>query len=604
MRSIILAVTILSFCVFLVTVYPRLKSVSYTDMSPYISTTIDYADGSQALLKGTEFGPINKGDKINMEISLPIEEKTDPSIMTFGANHAVTQVFFNDKLLTSYGEDIAARGDLICHHNYFVEIPEDAWGQTITVSMEATENRAFNRIAMVWLYPAGKAYQFYFDLEFGRMVVSFSVLIISVTTLLAMPLLMQQWKKRYIQLLYMALFGIVSAMWMVLAEGLQQFFDVDSYLLTTLEFVGFIAQIIPLGCFVLAEEAIPERRKMLKCLIGIDGFFVALICVLNYCNISHFPETIWASVVFIIINGVVFAWNSLRSMDFSITSKRASLLGVAVLSLTGIFDVIRFSLYRSIGLSIFNHTEKTFPLGVLIFYFSLLLSAIISDREQQELERHNRAKLLASQIQPHFLYNTLASIRELIFENPEHAANTLQDFTTYLRGAVRAVSDVQVVSFAEELKNIKAYAEIEKVRMPKRLEVIYQIEAEDFVVPPFSIQPLVENAIRHGIYKRGSNGGCVTIHSFEEKEKWIIKVSDTGTGFDVPTVMEKARKIDCESAGLKNLISRLKEITHASISIESAPDSGTMVTVGIPKKHNIELRVTNRAETETSAMCQ
>lgn len=202
-----------------------------------------------------------------------------------------------------------------------------------------------------------------------------------------------------------------------------------------------------------------------------------------------------------------------------------------------------------------------------------------------------RANSKSSQMQPHFLYNVLASIQEIIFIDQEYAAKVVGDFTTYLRGAVRAMSNTQLISFEEELKNIRAYVEIEKVRFDDRLSVSYEIDVVDFDVPPLSIQPLVENAIRHGIYERGPAGGSVTIRCFEKDNSWIVQVQDTGMGFDVKDTLSTIQKGNAKPAGLKNLISRLYDTIHATVEFDSRRNVGTIVTVTIPRKKNNASRI-------------
>ncbi len=585
-----LLITVISVlcCFSLVSTFPKRGPVAYTDMSSYAKSTIEYRDGRVRSTDGIEFGQINKGDKVIMSIFLPPEIRKEQSTLTFGINHAVTDIYFQDSLLMSYGADIDEKGLLICHHNYFVTIPDDAWGHELTVCIRATENKAFNRIAKLWLYPTDKAYHYYFDIEFGRLIIAIVVLTISLVLLLALPILVR-YRHRSLNYLFVALFGIFSSVWMILAEGIQQFFEIDSYLITTFEFVAFIAQILPLCGRIMIEESSKRKRKYLSMLLCADTVFVFVICLLNYSNIMHFSVTVGYSTYYIAINGIVFVLNSFSGADTSALSRRLSMIGISILCSAGIFDVIRFNLYRSTGTAMFNETRKTFPLGVLIFFMLLVFSAILNDREMQEADRENRSRLMASQIQPHFLYNTLASIREIIFEDPQYAADILLDFTTYLRGAVRAMSDVKVISFSEELKNIESYVKIEKMRMGDRLNVDYQIECSDFAVPPLSIQPLVENSIKHGIYKRGSSGGSVSIRSYIDNNNYIVQIFDTGVGFDVEEFYRISESRQTESAGLKNVSSRLEEVVHASLNIVSKPDVCTTATVVIPAEYNKRL---------------
>ena len=121
---------------------------------------------------------------------------------------------------------------------------------------------------------------------------------------------------------------------------------------------------------------------------------------------------------------------------------------------------------------------------------------------------------------------------------------------------------------------------IEQMRFGETLKVKYEIDCDDFKVIPLSIQPLAENAARHGVYPKGDDGGTVTIRSYEAVSAYVVEVEDDGVGFDVKEVL--GQKSD--SVGLKNLIFRLKSLMNADVLIDSKPGIGTKVTVTIPKK--------------------
>lgn len=200
---------------------------------------------------------------------------------------------------------------------------------------------------------------------------------------------------------------------------------------------------------------------------------------------------------------------------------------------------------------------------------------------EQEL-RMSRIRNSTSQMQPHFLYNVLGSIQEIMLDDPNYASELLDDFMIHLRGCIRGMENDLPIPFSQELSNIKAYVHIEKMRLGNKLRVIYEIENENFPVLPLSIQPIVENAIRHGIHERGDDGGTVTIYTEEEKNFWKISVEDTGVGFDTKILMSPNKKSD--STGLKNLIFRLDKVMHAKVEIKSRKGKGTTVTVLIPKE--------------------
>jgi anti-sigma regulatory factor (Ser/Thr protein kinase) len=208
------------------------------------------------------------------------------------------------------------------------------------------------------------------------------------------------------------------------------------------------------------------------------------------------------------------------------------------------------------------------------------------DKELKELEEElnmSRIRNSTSQMQPHFLYNALGSIQELILIDPAYASDLLGDFMVHLRSCVRAMENDKPIPFSEELKNIRAYTNIEKMRLGKKLDVKYEIQESNFFVLPLSIQPLVENAIRHGIHKRGKTGGTVTLRTEKTDDAWIIEVEDDGVGFNVDQIHEEIRQKKRSSTGLKNIRFRIKAVLNGSLNITSTEGEGTVVTVSIPR---------------------
>lgn len=199
----------------------------------------------------------------------------------------------------------------------------------------------------------------------------------------------------------------------------------------------------------------------------------------------------------------------------------------------------------------------------------------------------SRIKISTGQMQPHFLYNSLASIREIVLENPDYAADLIFDFTTHLRACIKSMASEEFTSFAQEIENIKAYVNIEKMRFGDKLQVKYEIQESDFMIVPLSIQPLVENAIRHGIYERGSIGGMVIIRSCREEDEIVIQVEDNGVGFDVDKIRWEIQTKERDSTGLQSLIFRFEKLMNAKVQVESIVGEGTKITVRIPMKGEI-----------------
>ena len=186
--------------------------------------------------------------------------------------------------------------------------------------------------------------------------------------------------------------------------------------------------------------------------------------------------------------------------------------------------------------------------------------------------------LVLSQIQPHFLYNALTSIYRLCDVKPEAAKEAVSNFSKYLRGNLDSIKQTKMISFADELKHLQAYLSLEKIRYDDYLDIKYDIKTTEFFIPPLTVQPLVENAVNHGISDL-PGGGLVTISTEEKRDYYEIRVSDNGVGFDPETVPEDGRS----HLGIMNVRSRLNIMCHGTLDIKSASGDGTVAIIQIPK---------------------
>ena len=191
--------------------------------------------------------------------------------------------------------------------------------------------------------------------------------------------------------------------------------------------------------------------------------------------------------------------------------------------------------------------------------------------------KESRVSIMLSQIQPHFIYNTLGTIERMCLKDPEKAFNLVRNFSLYLRGNFSELDSVKPIRFAEELKHVEYYINIEKVRFPD-MNIEYNVEATDFVLPALSVQPLVENAIKHGLM-RLETGGTVVIRSYETPTHFCVEVKDDGVGFDTSLPIDKKKHV-----GLRNIRGRLKAMVDGDLILESKPGVGTKAVIMIPKE--------------------
>ena len=211
-----------------------------------------------------------------------------------------------------------------------------------------------------------------------------------------------------------------------------------------------------------------------------------------------------------------------------------------------------------------------------VFYY-VWMHLMFAREHEDALMAEQRIKIMISQIQPHFLYNTLATIQALCMIDPQQASEITEKFGTYLRQNIDSLSQETMIPIEKELEHTKIYTDIEKLRFPT-IDINFDIQDSDFMIPSLSIQPLVENAIKHGVRIR--KHGEVNIETRSDDDFHIIKVSDNGKGFDVEQVLQ----IDQSHIGLRNVKERIEKMCNGNFIIESVPDEGTSITIYIPRK--------------------
>ena len=207
------------------------------------------------------------------------------------------------------------------------------------------------------------------------------------------------------------------------------------------------------------------------------------------------------------------------------------------------------------------------------------LETIRYQKMQKELYEA-KVSVMVSQIQPHFMYNALSSIAMMCTLDPEVAQEATVTFADYLRGNMDSLKQTAPVPFTMELEHLKKYLYIEKLRFAELLNVEYDIQATDFKLPLLSIQPLVENAVKHGVGMK-EDGGTVTIATKKTDTAYEVVISDDGVGFDT----EAHRPDDGRShIGMENTKKRLHDMCGGEVIITSVIGKGTTATVILPKE--------------------
>jgi len=321
------------------------------------------------------------------------------------------------------------------------------------------------------------------------------------------------------------------------------------------------------------------NRTVVRIVYGICGVGIALTVlslinnmfyIIDESNVYHRQSMYWLSQVLalaaILINSVVIIKNR----------KCFSRMESAALGIYIILPVIAIA----IGMIRYGYVPVYISSTIIILFIYLGMQAEQSkaakDKEAQLTQ--SRIAVMLSQIQPHFLYNSLASISHLCDEDPARAKEITQEFSEYLRANMRSLESTKPILFEQELKHVKCFLNLKKAMLGESLTIVYDINAKDFSLPPLTVQPIVENAVNHGIEKR-TGGGEIKISSYEKDNNYLIIISDNGVGFN-NKILESNGKTHI---GIKNVRQRLSDQCGGKLMIDSQKGTGTTVIITIPK---------------------
>lgn len=201
-------------------------------------------------------------------------------------------------------------------------------------------------------------------------------------------------------------------------------------------------------------------------------------------------------------------------------------------------------------------------------------AAADSERISGEL-RNSRIKLATSQIRTHFIFNVLNAISGMCKYDPEKADETVVRFARYLRSNMDVLREDKPITFLRELEHLEDYVALEQIRFDDKIIFREEIGEENFLMPAFVLQPVLENSIKHGILPKDS-GGIIELRTKKEGKNIVISVSDNGVGYDTKNMRNP------ESVGLDNVLFRLQNMVNGTMNIESIPGEGTTVTITIP----------------------
>ena len=338
-----------------------------------------------------------------------------------------------------------------------------------------------------------------------------------------------------------------------------------------------------------------KSTKEIGCIITsavgvLDGMFFILPVLTGL----HFYDTWMFWIITQSVANVVLLGCLIKEYIESSKKERSVHLGMAMLLIAFEVDVIAtaeglwqgglaskyvfFGLFMAALFIVLRLIPRSINAAAKAQELELQKSRLESEKNIMEAElKESRISIMLSQIKPHFIYNTLGTIERMCLKDPEKAFELVRNFSLYLRGNFSELDSIKLIRFSDELKHVEYYVNIEKVRFPD-MNIEYDVETTEFVLPALSIQPLVENSIKHGLM-RLETGGTVVIHSYETPTHFCVEVKDNGVGFDTSLPIDEKKHV-----GLRNIRGRLKAMVDGDLIIESKPGEGTKAIIMIPKE--------------------
>ncbi len=370
---------------------------------------------------------------------------------------------------------------------------------------------------------------------------------------------------------------------------------------------------------VLYGEKFLLPMRIFACLDFVSYFTLICLFIYNILDyISHKTKVSWTygHVCVIVCAFFVLGWcaSIFNGMFFTVVDGQFihgqyywfATTGGGFVTLVTIFIIIRY--FKVIGLhdalfllsfvlipsisglirmcASFFTTQMAMTISILLIFNSIYLHQVHYMLKQQEKIRENKITLSFRQIRPHFLFNTLNSIYVLCDKDPGAVKSAIGDFADYMRTNLEVLENQDEIPFEKAIENLKAYIRLEQLRFQDDIYVSYDFQETDFMIPPMTLQPIVENAIKHGILKR-KKGGSVVISTCKNESHYKIKISDDGVGFDVNTLNLDKDDGTNQHIGIKNVKERLWIMCRGELEIRSEKGKGTSVIISIPINRNI-----------------
>ena len=319
-------------------------------------------------------------------------------------------------------------------------------------------------------------------------------------------------------------------------------------------------------------------------LLGVVNAVLLILPILT--DILFYDTWLYWAAAQVLSNTVLFGC-LIREFVVTKGKDRWLYIGSILLLISFDLDVIMTDLGLWKGGLFSKYIFVVFFIAAMVAVLKVIPNSINTLAKAKELETEkivlnaqlteSRVSTMMSQIRPHFIYNTLGSIEQLCNIDPPKAGELVHNFAKYLRGNFGELDNPKPILMSQEMEHVRHYISIENVRFPD-MTFSFEMKSDDFHIPALTVQPIVENAIKHGLMKL-QKGGTIHVVSYETDTHYCVRVEDDGVGFDTSKLLDEKKHI-----GIRNIRGRLKAMVNGTLEIESTEGVGTKVLIMIPKE--------------------
>lgn len=413
----------------------------------------------------------------------------------------------------------------------------------------------------------------------GRRLVGASVMVISLILVGLAIVFHEMYADLGAKLLHLGLACLFAGIYMILDTVDVSLWSRLVALNTYGKYLGLYLAMLELGCYICTETTGRVNRVARIAVAAETVVLMSVLAVSLVGNVVLFDTLkLWwlMQMVLCPLLAACCLWEAAKrgTKPWLMLCLCGVLLGTMVVDLTNLWDgvVLRVKL-----------TEAAFAALFFVYVFlgireilRIYHASIRTGHMASEL-KNSRIVLSMSQIRAHFVFNVLNAISGMCKYDPEKADETVVTFARYLRSNVDILEEDSLVPFYTALCHLEDYLKLEKIRFGDKVRFETDLEMENFQLPSLILQPVVENAIKHGLMPK-PQGGVVTLRTWEENGNICISIRDDGVGFDTSVHCHK------NAVGLSNVKFRLEQMVNGAMTVESTPGEGTVVTFAIPCK--------------------